>query len=331
MKRHLSAVLKEFTVPAAIEVEARESLEVGEGQLLLGMCAAPINPADLNVLEGKYGELPELPAVVGNEGVGRVLAVGAGVEGFAEGDLVLPMQRGTWTQRMVVMAEGAIRLPAGMDEKQAAMLSVNPATALRLLRSVVELGQGDWVLQNAANSGVGRSVIQLAKVLGYRTISVVRRVELVEELRALGGDVVLLEEEDLKAAVKENCGKARPKLALNSVGGTSAVNLANGLANGGTLVTFGAMGRQPVKVPNAMLIFRDLRFTGFWLTRWVKGASKEEKQALYDELAGYVCEGRLSQPVAGVYPLRELASALEAAAGERRGGKVMLDLLGEEE
>ncbi len=326
MKTHLSAVLKEFTAPAAISVEEKQTEQPAGGQLLLAMSAAPINPADLNVLEGKYGELPELPAVVGNEGAGRVLAVGEGVEGFSVGDLVLPMQRGTWTQRMLVPAESAIRLPASIDEKQAAMLSVNPATALRLLRTVTELKEGDWVLQNAANSGVGRSVILLSKILGFKTLSVVRREDAAVELRELGGDAVILEEDDLREAVKANCGKNRPKLGLNSVGGTSAVNLANGLANGGTLVTFGAMGRQPVKIPNAMLIFRDLRFTGFWLTRWVKGAPQAEKQALYQELAGYVCEGRLRQPVAGVYPLRELAKALDAAAAERRGGKVLLDL-----
>lgn len=326
MNSYLAAVLQEFATPPVIRVESKECPSPAKGQLLLQMCAAPINPADLNVLEGKYGELPTLPAIVGNEGVGRVFAIGEGVSGFAEGDLVLPMQRGTWCQKMLVPAESAIRLPAGTDSQQSSMLSVNPATALQLLRSVVSLQPGEWVLQNAANSAVGRSVIQLAKILQLKTISIVRRPEIIPELQTLGGDIVLLEEDDIRTTVKEHCGKNRPRLALNSVGGASALNLANGLANGGTLVTFGAMSRQPLKIPNAMLIFRDLRFTGFWLTRWLKLADASTIQAVYQELASYVAEGQLVNPVAECIPLKDLAHALEAAAGERRSGKILLDL-----
>ena len=321
-----AAILTFFSTPAAISIEQKPLPLLAPGQILLAMCAAPVNPADLNILEGKYGELPELPATVGNEGVGRVVALGDGVDGWEIGDLALPMQRGTWASYLAVDASSAIVLPKEMDTQQAAMLSVNPATALRLLRSIVPLEAGEWVLQNAANSGVGQSVIQIAKLLGIRTISIVRRQELIAPLQALGADIVLTEDDDLKAAVKEACGRSRPRLALNSVGGASALNLANGLANGGTLVTFGAMSKQPVKVPNGLLIFRDLRFTGFWLTRWLKTASIQEKTALYAELAAWVSAGSLSQPIDRVFPLSEISSAIAAAAGEKRTGKILLDL-----
>jgi NADPH:quinone reductase-like Zn-dependent oxidoreductase len=264
--------------------------------------------------------------VVGNEGVGLVEEVGPEVAGFSPGDLVLPLQRGTWTGWMTVPAAQAVRLPSSLDPVQASMLSVNPPTAWQLLHSILPLAPGEWILQNAANSGVGRAVIQLAAALGWRTISVVRRAELLPELRALGGDVVLLEEDDLKAAVREHCGASRPRLALNSVGGASALNLANALASGGTLVTFGAMGRQPLKIPNGLLIFRDLRFTGFWLTRWMKSSSAEEKQRMFARLAELVESGRLQQPVAATHRCNDWPEALTAAAAERRSGKVLFDL-----
>lgn len=327
----LVACLRSFATPADIVVESRTIPEPGTGELLLRMERAPINPADLNVLEGKYGELPSLPSAVGNEGVGRVIGWGAEVSGWEEGDVVLPMQRGTWVGHMVVPARDAIRLPraladAGWD--QAAMLMVNPATAWLLLREILSLQPGEWVVQNAANSGVGRCVIPLAGALGVRVLSVVRRAELVEELQALGEGRVVLETDDLRAVAKECCGKQLPRLGLNSVGGSSALQIAQVLAPGGTLATFGAMSKQALKIPTGLLIFRDLKFQGFWLTRWLREASAEAKHSLYAELAEWVMEGKLHQPVAQVLPLTRLQEALDLAAQERRKGKVLLDLQG---
>ncbi len=326
MKTSLTAVLKSFDSPPQIAVEERPIPKPGPGQILLKMLAAPINPADLNILEGKYGDLPKLPATVGNEGAGLVEAIGMGVEGFDTGDMVLPMTRGTWCQHLVVDASAAIRISGDVDPNQAAMLSVNPATALLLLRMMPRSEKGNWVIQNGSNSGVGRSVIQLAKHLGIRTLNVVRRPELIPELQALGADVVVLEEGDIRESVAEYCDGQRPLLALNSVGGSSALNLANALANSGTLVTFGAMGRQPLKIPNGLLIFRDLRFRGFWLSRWLKEATPAEHDALYAELADLVRSGKLIQPVAEKVPLSDVTRGLELAATERRSGKILLDL-----
>jgi len=321
-----AAVLKAFQTPADIALEQIPVIAPGPREVLLASEFAPINPADLNILEGKYGELPELPAVVGNEGSARVVAKGEEVFHLQPGDLVLPMQRGTWCQMRNVIADDVIPLPAETDPQQASMLSVNPATALLLLREIRTLRPGDWVAQNAGNSGVGRSVIQIARELGLRTISIVRRPELVAELKVLGGDVVLLEEEDIRTAVKDSCGSNKPGLALNSVGGASALQLANILGPGGIMATFGAMSKQPLKIPNGLLIFKDLRFQGFWLTRWLNQVSRERKASLYRELAGWVNAGKLHQPVEQVVPLANLPDALTAAARDKRAGKILLDL-----
>jgi len=298
------------------------------GELLLEMLAAPINPADLNIIEGKYGTLPELPAVIGNEGVGRVAEIGLGVEGFAVGDLVLPMRTGTWTQFMLVQASEVIWVPPSLDIFQASMLTVNPPTAWGLLGACVQLQPSDWVVQNAANSAVGRCVIQLAKSRGVKTLNIVRRPELVEELLALGADAVVTEETDLREQVKSLCGGARPKLALNAVGGASALNLANALADGGVHVTYGAMGRQPLKIPNGLLIFRGLSFQGFWLNKWKDGLSADAIVEAFVSLARLSIEGKLHMPVHKVFPLAEIQAAVAEASGEKRAGKVILDLRG---
>ena len=151
------------------------------------------------------------------------------------------------------------------------MLKINPMTAWRLLHDYVDLKSGDWLIQNAANSAAGRAVIQIARELGFKTVNVVRREELIDELRAEGGDVVLVDGENLRDEVKDATTSDAPiRLGLNAVGGSSALRLANCLAPESTMVTFGAMSLQPLKIPNGLLIFKDLRFRGIWINKWVR-------------------------------------------------------------
>ena len=310
--------------PPALSLEEIPALAPGVGEVLVRMLAAPVNPADLNVIEGTYGELPSLPCTIGNEGVGVVEQVGSSVHGLSVGQTVLPLSFGTWAEKMVVPAEALIVLPDGLDPLQAAMLAVNPATAWRMLHDFALLEPGDWIVQNAANSGVGRAVIQLAKALGLRTLNVVRRVELVEELEKIGGDVVVTEETNLRDQVQALCGGKNPKLALNAVGGASALNLANALAAGSPLVTYGAMGRQPLKIPNSLLIFKNLSFHGFWLRRWKETASPTDVRETYQKLSAYLLAGVLHTPVHKTFPLSQALEAVAEAAREKRSGKVLL-------
>lgn len=313
-------------VPPALQIEEIPSPEPGPEEVVVRLIAAPINPADLNVIAGTYGELPKLPATIGNEGCGRILKIGSAVRGLAPGQLVLPLGLGTWAQEMTIAAAAVIPLPGDADPEQAAMLGVNPATAWRMLHDFTALRAGDWIVQNAANSGVGRAVIQLSRELGIHTLNVVRRPELVEELLAIGADVVVNEETDLRTKARELCGGEPLRLGLNGVGGASALNIANALTTGATLVTYGAMGRQPLKIPNGLLIFKNLTFQGFWLRRWKEAASARERLQTYETLAGLLTKGILHTPVHKVYPLAAVGEAVADAAGERRGGKVLLSL-----
>ncbi len=303
----------------ALRVESVTLPPLAADELTLEMLASPINPADLNVIEGTYGDLPELPATIGNEGCGRVTAVGADVTGFSPGDLVATTLPGCWTTHRNLPAANAVRVPAHTDPQQAAMLCVNPPTAHAMLHDFVDLKPGDWIAQNAANSGVGRCVIALAKSMGLKTLNLVRRPELIPELTGLGADSVLLEDTDLRK--ERPFGDTPPRLALNAVGGQSALNLASALAPGGTHVTYGAMSRQPVKAPNGMLIFKDIAFRGFWLRRWFTDTPAEERTRVFAHLADLVADGTLHVPIARTFPFAEIQSALQT---NESSGKTLL-------
>ena len=116
------------------------------GEVVFDVLAFPINPADLSMCRGTYRLRPALPAGIGAECVGRVTAVGAGVSHVKPGDRVINLQRENWTQRRRVKGDDVIPVPAGLDELQAAMLRINPPTALLLLTDIVDLNPGDWLI-----------------------------------------------------------------------------------------------------------------------------------------------------------------------------------------
>jgi len=288
--------------------------------------AAPINPADLNQIEGKYPVRPQLPATPGFEGAGLVVDVGKSVKGLVAGALViLPHNLGTWREAVAVKSSELVIVPPGIDPVQAAMLKINPMTVWRLLHDYVDLKSGDWLIQNAANSAAGRAVIQIARDLGYKTVDVVRREELIDELRAEGGDVVLVDGENLREEVKNATDNAAIRLGLNAVGGDSALRLANALAPGSTIVTFGAMSLQALKIPNGLLIFKDLRFRGIWINKWYDNATMEERMEAFRALFEMAKRGLLKTRVEKAYPLSELKAAVRHAAQGKRSGKIIFE------
>ena len=307
-----------------VRAERWELPPLGAGDVRVRMRAAPVNPADLNMLEGAYPVRPELPAVLGIEGVGVVEETGRDVTGLDAGQTVLvARQPGAWCEARVVDAEFAVPIPDDIDVEQAAMLAVNPPTALRMIEDFVELEPGDWIVQNAANSGVGRSVIQIARHRGFKTLNIVRREDLVDDLKNAGADEVVVYEPKISKAFGDLTGGAGIRLGLNTVGGDNAREIAKGLAEGGTLVTYGAMAREPLRIPNGLLIFKDIQFRGFWITRWHKLASCDAVRQMFDTLIPMARDGALHVPVAQRYRLTDARDAIRHAQQERRGGKVL--------
>ena len=304
---------------------------LGGGEVLVRWLAAPVNPSDINQVQGSYKLLPPLPAVGGNEGVGEVAALGADVRSLVLGQRVLAQAgAGTWRTVGVHSADELLPCPHGLDLASAATLAVNPLTALRMLQDFMHLYPGDAVALNAATSGVGRALLQLARARGLRALAVVRDrpdFEALEaELRSLGAAVVLKQ-----GAVRKRGGASLPpaRLALNAVGGEAAGELASLLGQSGVLVTYGGMGRAPLSLSTSSFIFRDLRARGFWLTEWSRRVGAQERAAALEEVAVVVRSGWLKPPPLREVGLSELVAALEGegrAAGPGEHVKLLLRL-----
>ncbi|KAL9625692.1 MAG: hypothetical protein Q9160_000010 [Pyrenula sp. 1 TL-2023] len=282
----------------------------------LRMLNSPINPADINQIQGTYPSKPEKTTVLGtsepsaiggNEGVAEVIGVGGGVKSLQKGDWVIMKKTGmgTWRTHLQIDESQLLKIDdkSGLSPLQVGTVSVNPCTAYRMIRDFVnwEWSGQEWFVQNGANSGVGRAAIQLGKEWGLKNINVIRKREgwesLRDELTALGATKVITEDEFLGSGfsdtIKEwtNGGREQVKLGLNCVGGKSATSAAKVLAPGAHLVTYGAMSKQPVMLPTGLLIFKDLHFDGFWVSKWSDKNPVEKKQTV-DDVLRMTKEGR---------------------------------------
>lgn len=312
-----------FGRPAEVlELTERELTQPGPGEATLRVLAAPIHPSDFGIILGKYGQLPELPAIAGREGVGEVVEVGDGVESVTVGNrVVIPKSAGSWQTFATVKAEDLFVLPDDIPVEMAAMVMVNPPTAWRLLRDG-HLNNGDWVIQNAANSAVGIHVIQMARHLGLKTLNVVRREELIEPLKKLGGDVVVLEDSGYEKKISELTNGEPVMLALNSVGSESAIRLVRSLSPGGLHITFGAMQFDPVRLPTRELIFEGITMKGFWMDKWYRTQCKARIQIMFDKVFDLMRKGVVRPVIEAEYSLDQYKEAIETA-GKPRLGKVL--------
>ncbi|MAF48605.1 MAG: zinc-dependent alcohol dehydrogenase family protein [Rhodospirillales bacterium] len=311
-------------------VDVADLGEPGAGRVVVRMALAPINPADLLTIKGDYARDVEFPFIPGTEGVGRVEAVGEGVAAVEVGDLVVPMPRGTWQERLLVRENLLIKVPAGGPLRQLAMLKVNPATADGLLSEFGPLEAGDWVMQNVANGGVGQCVVQLAADIDVKTVNIVRRGDAVDPLLALGANVVLVDDLSdparLKAAVHEAIGDAHIKLGFDAIAGPASGAMAAALGDGAELVVYGTQGQAPVQLDGRRLFQNGLALRGFWLTAWYRATPLDKIGSVLNRLAGKVAAGTLRSEVEAVYPLAQAGEAAAHADRPGRSGKILIAL-----
>ena len=305
-------------------VEVADVGAPGPDEVVIEVEAFPINPADLLTITGGYAVRPKPPATLGAEAVGRVVAVGSDVRELAAGDRVISLARDNWCQRRRLSAAQVLQVPADADPLQLAMLKVNPATALLLLTSYVELQPGDWLIQDAANSGVGTNLIRLAKADGVRTVNVVRRAELIEPLQAIGADLVVVDSQNLADQVREKTGGAPVRLAIDAIGGEIVLRLADCLAEGGTVVNYGLLSGQPCMLGAHHTIFKSITLTGFWLQKQLTAMARPEIGQLYAALADRMRRGELKVEVEKTYPIEEIKAALAHAGRAGRRGKILV-------
>ena len=294
-------------------------------EIIVDIAAFPINPADLLTIEGKYAAKPPLPYTPGAEAVGHVSDVGSAVENFRIGDLVMLLSRENWTQKRKVKAAELLKIDTESENLfQLAMLKVNPATAALMLRNYVELKPGDWIIQDAANSGVGHCVIRLAAKSGVKTINVVRRENLIAPLQGIGADAVLIGADNLAGQVNQITGGDGVRLAIDAVAGQTSLELASCLVDGGVMVNYGMLSGEPCMVMPDWIVFRHLTLTGFWLATQLRDMPREQIESLYKELISDISQGVLDVPIAATYNIDDIKDALEHAGRENRSGKVLV-------
>ena len=281
------------------------------------MRLAPVNPADLLALDGKYAFPLALGAVLGAEGVGEVTACGDGCSRLATGDHVIPLTRGNWCTSRTLPETELVRVSATLPLETAARLRVNTATAWRLL-GLGDLQAGDWVIQNGAGSQVANWLRHFARQRGIHVANVARRIP-------VGADGVWLAQgADLRQRIAEVSGGAECHLALDCVAGAETGRLAECLSPGGTLAVFGHLSGEPCQVPSQYLTGKALKIVGFSLRAAEAGEPIESLQALYDQLSQHA-EGQVLPVPTFRFALRNLGAAI-AWARDARGTRILLEL-----
>ncbi|HEY0320317.1 MAG TPA: zinc-dependent alcohol dehydrogenase family protein [Pyrinomonadaceae bacterium] len=317
----------EFGNPAEmLRVEDVPQPEPGANQVLVKLRVRSINPSDLLTVRGLYGALPKLPATPGMEGMGEVAAVGEGVKNLRPGQRVIPLGvSGTWQEYLLADERQLIPVPDSISDQTAAQFIVNPLTAWIMTIEELGLQPGEWLLQTAAGSTLGRVVLQIARHSGFKTINVVRRREQVEELKTLGADeVICTEDEDLVERVREITGKPGLTKAIDAVGGETCGAVVRALGRGGVMLVYGVLSMEPVPVDTGRMIFTSMTIRGFWLGEWFRTAPPERQQVVTMELLRLMATNEIVPPVEAEYPLADVLNAIEHAERPGRSGKVLL-------
>ena len=321
-----SALHHEFGDP--IQVLVLDDVPMPEpkaGEVRIRTLLAPIHNHDLLTVHGQYGYKPTLPAIGGSEAVGIVDALGEGVEGVSIGDRVASSSgRGTWAEYFTTPARMIVPMPDGIPDETAAQLMAMPLSALMLLDSLA-LPPGAWIVQNAANGAVGKALAMLGEARGLHVVNVVRRDEGIAELAALGiPHVVSSAQPDWMQQVRDLTGPELAQAAIDSVGGKASGEMLSLVGNGGTLVSFGALTGEAMRLSPADLIFKQAIVKGFWGSKASQAMSTEDKRRLVGELLQRTLAGELRLPVDAVHDLADISQAVAASLRPARAGKVLL-------
>jgi NADPH:quinone reductase-like Zn-dependent oxidoreductase len=304
--------------------------EPGPGEVRVRMIASPVNPSDLLVVRGRYVFSPQPPATPGFEGVGVVDRAGPGVLGrlvLGKRVAAINSRGGNWAEFAIIPARQARPFPADIPDQQVATAFVNPATVLAMVRHVLAVPRGAWLLQSAAGSSLGRMIIKLALHDGLRTINVVRRHDAINELKALGADVVIASADGpIFDQVRAVTGKESVRYALDPVGGDTGSGMFASLGPEGTMLVYGSLSQEPIAIDSRPMIAYHRRLEGFWLGQWMRQRSIPASLRLFREIGKLLRAGVLNTEVGATFPLQRIADAVRDAEIVGRRGKVLLTM-----
>jgi NADPH:quinone reductase-like Zn-dependent oxidoreductase len=291
------------------------------------MLASPINPSDLMTIRGQYGKRPPLPATPGFEGVG-IVEEGSGLLAWRVKNkrvAVLNSASGNWQEQVVIPARQAVPVPDSLTDEQAATFFVNPASALVMTRYVLRIPPGAWLLQTAAASALGRMVIRLGQLDGFRTLNVVRRREQAEELLRAGGTAAFAtNDEKLSERVLALTNGDGVPFAIDAVGGETGTQALQCLSRRGRMLLYGTLAGEPIQIDPRVLIVGQKRVEGFWLSEWARDQGILTMVGLFNRIGKLIQSGTLSTDIGPTFSLDEIQAAVRQAAQPGRQGKVVL-------
>ncbi|MGJ9425726.1 zinc-binding dehydrogenase [Nesterenkonia halotolerans] len=299
--------------------------EPGEGEVRIRTLMSPIHNHDLWTIRGSYGFKPELPARAGTEAVGVIDALGEGVEGLSVGQRVAAGGTfGVWAEYFTAAAAGLIPVDEAAADDVAAQLVAMPFSTLALL-DWLDLKEGDWIIQNAANGAVGRLLAQLAPTRGINVVGLVRRDAGVDELAEQGiTQIVSTETAGWEDRVAEITGGAAITAGIDSVGGESSNQVLSQLGEEATLVIFGAMAGGTMELNSGAIIFKNVTVKGFWGSRVMGSLAPQRRGELFTELLTRVQDGSISLTTEAAYSFEQVREAAQANFVPGRTGKIML-------
>jgi NADPH:quinone reductase len=322
---------KQYGEPThVLAVEERPLPQPGPGEARVRILATPINPSDLLFVRGHYaGVQPQFPASVGFEGVGRVEALGPQVQRPMPGQRVgvINGPGGNWADYAVVPANALLPVPDDLPDEQVASFLINPASALLMIRYVLAIPRGEWLLQSAAGSELGRMIIRLAKHDGIRTVNVVRRRAAVADLERLGADAVVVSTEGpIDEQVRRIVGQEGVKYAIDPVVGETGTQIFQALGEEGRMLVYGSLTGEPIRVgadPRSILAGHRI-LEVFWLGYWFPRLDETARGQLIQDIVTLMREGLLVTAVGRKFALDEIGTAVTQAEAPGRAGKVFL-------
>jgi NADPH:quinone reductase-like Zn-dependent oxidoreductase len=311
-----------------LEIDEVPVPEPGPGEVRIRLEAAPVHLADLKHIGGLpwFDQYPP-PSTPGYEGVGRISAVGPGVSRRVGERVFLPIRFGAWREETLAAAAALWSAPEQIAAEQLALVPINFSTAYLMLRYLVPLSAGDWVIQNAANSNVGYYLIRLCQRWNLRSINVVRRAEHLPSLERIGGDVNVVDGDDLAERVRPLLAGGRLRLAIDAIADDAPTRLGRCFGrDGGIVANYGLLSGKPCRIPGEMLFLDAVTLTGFYAARTLEQIGPEKAAQMQAEIGRILVEDPPQAPIAGVYRFEDARAAVLHAGrvGMERPGKIVL-------
>lgn len=291
-------------------------------EVLIKVTARNINPSDLMFIRGMYGITPKLPSSAGFEACG-IVEKGDEAGKVTVGTRVLFLGIGTWREYVCVPAAGVIPVPPQMPDEVACQAFVNPMTAYGMLLES-GLREGEWLLVTAGASAFGKFAIQMAKAKGIRVAATVRHDFQKKILEDLGADLVVNSDTEKIHKVIPEQTDGGVHVIFDAVGGILGAKALGCLRAKGKMMVFGALALENMPVNSGLMIFKNLKIEGFWLSTWIDKISEEERKKAFATVFGFLMKENSKVDVDGKFTLENYKEAIRAYEMPGRNGKILL-------